>query len=100
MLGGLGVSIVCMISATLVGDIGLSMPGRLDDRAEKNGCSNSLIGDSNALGMAGTGGTISLSSLTPLVSSLGFGVGSLDEEPFWENRFGIAGTAFIFCVEL
>jgi hypothetical protein len=82
------------------GDIGLSMPGKLDDRAEKKGCSISLIGDSKALGIAGTGGTISLSSFPPLVSILGFGVGNLDEEPFCENLLGIAGTVFMFCVEL
>ena len=95
---------MCRASTTFVvcgtGDIGLSIPGKLDDRAEKNGCSTSLIGDSNALGMAGTGGTISLSSLPLPVSTLGFGVGNRDEEPVCENLLGIAGIAFIFCVEL
>lgn len=56
----------------------------------------SLIGDSYAFGIAGTGGTISLSSLPTLVSSLGFGVGNRDEEDDCENLFGIAGTALMF----
>jgi hypothetical protein len=78
------------------GDIGDSIPGKLDERAEKNGCSSSLSGELYACGIAGTGGTTSLSSLPPFVSILGLGVGSLDEEAFCENLFGMAGTAFIF----
>lgn len=104
MIEALGISFVCRISMASVvcgsGDIGLSMPGRLEERSVKNGCSTSLIGDSNAFGIAGTGGTISLSSLPPFVSSLGFGVGSLDEDPLCENLLGTPGIAFIFCVEL
>lgn len=83
-----------------IGDIGDSIPGKLEDRAEKNGCSSSLNGELYACGIAGTGGTISLSSLPLFVSSLGLGVGNLDEEAFCENLFGMAGTAFMFCVEL
>lgn len=48
--------------------------------AGKVGVSNSPLGDSYALGMAGTGGTSS--PLEVVCSALGFGVGSRDEDKF------------------
>lgn len=79
----LGVSSVAMASTSdsTVGLplIGVSTCGKLEERAEKNGCSISLRGDSNALGIAGTGGTSSF-PLEVVVSSRGFGVGRRDDE--------------------
>lgn len=45
----------------------------------KNGCSISPLGDSNAFGIAGTGGTSS-SSVTTTCSTRGLGVGSREDE--------------------
>jgi hypothetical protein len=53
--------------------------------AGKTGASNSPLGDSYALGMAGTGGTSSPFAFD--CSVRGFGVGSRDEEKFCERRF-------------
>lgn len=56
--------------------------GRLDLRCVKNGTSVSYLGDSYALGIAGTGGTSSVSPvLPPLAPSFrGLGVGNLEVE--------------------
>jgi len=62
--------------------------GILDFRLLKNGGSaGESLGDSYALGIAGTGGTSS-SSLFPaeLCTFLGFGVGSREDEGGWDNR--------------
>lgn len=89
-LGARGVSRIFMASAKVVisglAEMGVSTGGRLEDLAEKNGCSSSLPGDSYAFGIAGTGGTaISVLLLLPM-SRRGFGVGSRDELGFCEIR--------------
>lgn len=60
-LGARGVSRAFIASAivetTGLAEMAPSNGGKLDDLAEKKGWSNSLPGDSYALGMAGTGGT-------------------------------------------
>ena len=53
--------------------------GKLDFRAKKNGWSDSVLGDSYALGIAGTGGTSS-SLAAGALSILVFKVGSLEVE--------------------
>ena len=57
----------------------------LDFRLEKNGCISSSLGDSYALGMAGTGGTIS-SSPSERFSPRIFSVGSLEVEKLCDMR--------------
>jgi len=59
--------------------------GKLDLRAEKNGWSNSVLGDSYALGIAGTGGTSS-SLAAGTLSILVFRVGNLEFEKLWDMR--------------
>lgn len=89
VLGARGVSSAFMASAreaTMgLSEICPSNGGRLEERAEKKGCSCSLPGDSYALGMAGTGGTSSSKVVVPDVSSLGLGVGKREELTFWGN---------------
>lgn len=75
-------------------EIGVSTGGRPDDLAEKNGCSASLRGDSYALGIAGTGGTSSL-SVALAASDGGFGVGSLEDD----GPAGSGGTTVELCAE-
>ena len=59
---------------------------KLDLRVSKNGaCSNSPFGDSYALGIAGTGGTIS-SSPCGVLSFLVLAVGNREVETLWEIR--------------
>jgi hypothetical protein len=53
--------------------------------AGKTGVSSSPLGDSYALGIAGTGGTSS--PLEFPCSARGLGVGSRDEDRFWDSRF-------------
>ncbi len=61
----------------------LESNGRLDFRLLKNGCSaGESLGDSYALGIAGTGGTSSSSLPAELCTFLGLGVGSLEFDIF------------------
>ena len=55
-----------------------SVVNKLEDLAEKNGCSTSLWGDSKAFGIAGTGGTSSLRPPNGKLSRRGFGVVNLE----------------------
>jgi len=93
VLGARGVSIAFIASASVettgLAEIAPSKGGRLEDRAEKNGWSCSLPGDSYALGIAGTGGTSSSKVVFPDVSNLGFGVGSREELTFCGSLTGL-----------
>lgn len=61
--------------------------GRLDFLGAGKACpSSSPLGDSYALGIAGTGGTSSSVFELAGCSVRGLGVGNRDEEKFWERR--------------
>lgn len=77
-------------SAVLVPVSVLESSGRLDFRAAKYAGADDSLGDSYALGIAGTGGTSSSSPSAELCTFLGLGVGSLDVEMLWLSRCGRA----------